>query len=275
MRKFSSSPFEMVRSFWQNRQLILQMSKREVVGRYRGSAIGLAWSFFNPLLMLAVYTFVFSVVFKARWALDVGQTEDRTTFAVVLFAGLIVFSFFSECATRASTLITANVNYVKKVVFPLETLAFVSFASALFHFSISLLVLLVVQVALGHPVPLTAVLFPIVLLPLAFGALGITWFLSSLAVYLRDIGQLVGMTVAILPFVSAVFFPISSLPPTYQRVLFFNPLAVVIEAGRQVLIFGQIPNFESWFYTLIFGLVLAWGGFAWFQKVRRGFADVL
>lgn len=131
MRQFSACPFELIASLWRNRQLILQMSKREAIGRYRGSMLGIAWSFFNPLLMLVIYTFVFSVVFKARWG--IGADENKADFAIILFVGLIVHGFFAECINRAPSLITSNVNYVKKVVFPLEILPWVVFGSALFH----------------------------------------------------------------------------------------------------------------------------------------------
>ena len=135
MRHFSASPIEMFANLWRNRELIKASAKREVLGRYRGSFLGVLWSFFNPLFMLAVYTFVFSVVFQARWG---GGSGSKTEFALVLFAGLLVFNLFAECINRAPGLILSNTNYVKKVVFPLEILPFVALLSALFHTLISL-----------------------------------------------------------------------------------------------------------------------------------------
>jgi lipopolysaccharide transport system permease protein len=137
MRHFSVSPIEMMVTIWRARGLVWSMIRREVVGRYRGSVMGLLWSFFNPVLMLAVYTFVFSVVFKARW---VGGSDSKTEFALVLFAGLMVFNLFSECVNRAPSLIISNVNFVKKVIFPLEILPIVAFGSAAFHFFVSTVV---------------------------------------------------------------------------------------------------------------------------------------
>lgn len=273
MQKFSAAPQELVFSFWRHRRLIFQMAKREVVGRYRGSIVGLAWSFFNPLLLLCVYTFVFSVVFKTRWGTSF--SDDNASFAVILFAGLLVFGLFAESINRASALITQNGNYVKKVVFPLEILAFINLSSALFHTAVSLFVLLIVQVVLGHAVPLTALWFPIVLLPIIVGILGLTWFLSALGVYFRDITQIVAMVISVLPFVSAVFFPVSSLPEKYQGLLRLNPLAAVIENARKVLIFGEAPDFQLGTILMGVSLLIAWLGFAAFQKMRRGFADVL
>src|SRR2546422_551628 len=118
--KCSTTPRELVASFWRNRQLIVQMTRREVLGRYKGSLMGLAWSFFNPVLMLSVYTFFFSVVFKSRWG--GGGEESKASFAVILFVGMIVHGLFTEVINRAPSIILSNVNYVKKVVFPLETL---------------------------------------------------------------------------------------------------------------------------------------------------------
>jgi lipopolysaccharide transport system permease protein len=273
MRHFRVSPDEMASSFWRNRHLILQMTRREVVGRYRGSVMGLAWSFFNPLLMLVIYTFVFSFVFKARWGF--ATDESKADFAIILFVGLIVHGLFAECVNRAPGLIISNVNYVKKVAFPLEILPWVALGSALFHTAISLVVLLLAQLLFNQQIPYTAVLLPVVLLPLVLGTMGLAWFLSAMGVYLRDIGQVTSMFTTVMLFVSAVFFPITALPQPYQHWLELNPLAFLIDAGRRVLIFGKLPSFSIWGINLCFGALLAWCGFAWFQKTRKGFADVL
>ena len=185
----STTPVDMFRSLWRNRHLIWQLTRRDIAARYRGSIIGLAWSFINPLLMLTVYTFVFSVVFKARWGTD--ANESRADFAIVLFVGMIVFGLFAETVNRAPGQIISNVNYVKKVVFPLEILSLVSLGSVLFHSMVSLAVLLVAQFIINRAIPWTAVLFPLVLLPLIFTSLGVAWFLAALGVYIRDIGQII------------------------------------------------------------------------------------
>jgi homopolymeric O-antigen transport system permease protein len=273
MQKFSTSPKELFASLWRNRNLTHALIKREVVGRYRGSVMGIAWSFFNPLLMLVIYTFVFSIVFKARWGM--GSNESRTDFAIVLFVGMIVHGLFAECVNRAPGLILSSVNYVKKVVFPLEILPWVAFGSALFHSSISLVVLVLVQLTLRQQLPWTAILFPLVLLPLVFGTMGIALFLAALGVYVRDIGQITGMLTTILFFVSPVIYPISALPKKYQAWLQLNPLTFFLEEGRNTLIFGRLPNFGHWAIMLFTSLLVAWAGFAWFQKTRKGFADVL
>jgi lipopolysaccharide transport system permease protein len=273
MRLFLATPKELIRSFWSNRQLILQMSKREAIGRYRGSVLGLAWSFFNPLLMLAIYTFVFTVVFNARWGIE--ASGSKTDFAIILFVGLIVHGLFAECINRSPGLIVNNVNYVKKVVFPLEILPWVTFGSALFHTAISLLVMILAQLLLNQSIPLTAILFPIVIAPLIFGTIGLTWFLAALGVYIRDVSQITTMFTTVMLYISAVFFPIEALPEQYQQWLGLNPLAIIIKQSRDVLVFGQLPNLMIWTLMLGMGLLMSWAGFAWFQKTRRGFADVL
>jgi lipopolysaccharide transport system permease protein len=269
----SASPVAMFTSLWQNRQLILQLIRREVVGRYRGSLIGLAWSFLNPLIMLIVYTFVFSVVFKARWG--VAENESRTDFAIVLFTGMIVFGLFAEIINRAPGLIVSNVNYVKKVIFPLEILSWVSLGSALFHSMVSLVVLLLVQLIINKSLPWTIIFFPLVLLPLIFASLGGAWFLASLGVYVRDIGQITGVFTTVLMFLSAVFYPASALPEEYQAWLQLNPLVHIITESRKVLIFGNLPDLLLLSLALLSGFAIATAGFWWFQKTRKGFADVL
>jgi len=273
MQHFSTSPMEMAASVWRNRSLIFQMTKREVLGRYRGSIMGLAWSFFNPVLMLAVYTFVFSVVFKTRW--DTGNANSKAAFAIILFVGLIVHGLFAECINRAPSLVLSNPNYVKKVVFPLEILPCVAMGSAVFHGGISLAVMLMAQLASYGSVPWTVVLIPFVILPLLFATLGTAWFLSSLGVYLRDIGQAIGIVTSILLFLSPIFYPASAVPVTFQPLLYMNPLTFIIEQARDVIIVGKLPSWSGLATYGLCSLLIAWAGFAWFQKTRKGFADVV
>jgi len=207
--------------------------KREVIGRYRGSVMGLFWSFFNPVLMLVVYTFVFSVVFKARWA---GGTDSRSEFALVLFAGLMVYNLFSECINRSPGLVLGNMNYVKKVVFPLEILPVVAIGSATFHLLISLFVWLIFYLLLFGIPQISVLLLPIVLMPFFLLILGFSWFLASLGVYLRDVSQIVGVLTTALMFLSPIFYPMTALPEEYHIFLQFNPLTFIIEQARDVMI---------------------------------------
>ncbi len=248
------------------------MVKREVIGRYRGSFLGLLWSFVNPVLMLAVYTFVFGFVFKTRW----GQGgTDKYEFTLVLFAGLIVFNLFSECISRAPGLILANVNYVKKVVFPLEILPMVALGSTLFHAAINLLVLLIFLVALGHGFSWVMLWLPVVLLPFLLLIMGLSWLLASLGVFVRDIGQFIGMALTVLMFMSPIFYPLSALPESLRGYLSFNPLTLVVEQVRNVLLWGQAPNLNALAIYSLIAIFVAWFGLFWFEKTRKGFADVL
>jgi len=263
----------MFRSFWRNRGLIWQLTRRQVVGRYRGSVMGLAWSFFNPILMLLVYTFVFSAVFKARWG--IGAEESKINFAIILFVGLIIHGIFAECVNTAPGLILSNVNYVKKVVFPLEILPWVAMGSALFHALVSLGVWAVFFVVVFAQVHWTVVLFPLMVLPLVLATMGVAWILTSLGVFVRDVTQFIGILTTVMLFLSPIFYPISALPKDYQALLHINPLTFIIEGARGVLIWGRQPDWIGWTIYLAVSIVVAWLGFWWFQKTRKGFADVL
>lgn len=272
MRDFSATPVEMLASLWRHRELIKASAKREVLGRYRGSALGLLWSLFNPIFMLAVYTIFFSVIFQARWG---GGSGSKTEFALVLFAGLLVFNLFAECINRAPGLILWNTNYVKKVVFPLEILPFVGLLSALFHTLISLAVwLFAYSIFFGIP-HLTVLYLPLVLLPFCLFLMGLSWALASLGVFLRDVSQFIGLLTTALMFLSPIFFPVTAFPEEYRYILYFNPLTTVVEQARDVLFWGKTPDFFMLGIYWVVTLGIAWLGFAWFQKTRKGFADVL
>ena len=272
----SGSILSMVRSLTRNQTLIARMTKREVQARYRGSVVGLAWSFFNPVLLLLVYTFVFSVIFQARWGGSRFEDGgDNGIFAVMIFAGMIVHGLFSECVIRGPILITENANYVKRVIFPLEVLPWVTVLTGLFHALISVLVLVLGLLVVTGTIPWTLVLYPLVLIPLVIMTMGFCWFLAAAGVYFRDLGQVSGFISTLLLFLSPVFYPLSAIPEEYRAMFYINPLTYFIEATREILVYGAIPAFGSLAMVYVISLVIAWLGFAWFQKTRRGFADVL
>lgn len=272
MQNFSISPKELVVSLWRNRSLLKALIIRDVAGRYKGSFLGLLWSFLNPIFMLSVYTFFLSVVLKARW---VGGSGSKAEFALVLFSGLMSFNLFSECMNRAPSLVLGNVNYVKKVLFPLEILPVVSLGSAIFHMLISIVAWLLFYVILfGYP-PLTIFLLPLILLPLLFFTLGISWFLTSLGVYLRDVSQIVGVIMSALMFLTPIFYPLESLPELFRPIVKISPLTFVVEVSRDVMIWGKYLDWGEWAIYTFASVLTAWLGFAWFQKTRKGFADVL
>jgi lipopolysaccharide transport system permease protein len=272
MQNYSSSPREIIASLWRNRQLLKALIKREGIGRYRGSVMGMTLSFFNAIVMPAIYTFVFSVIFKARWS---AGSDSKTEFALVLFAGLLVFNLFAECINRAPGLILANVNYVKKVVFPLEILPWVSLGAALFHMLISFGVWLLFYLLFFGAPHVTLLLFPLILLPLVLMIMGLSWILASLGVFLRDVGQLIGLAVTVLMFLTPIFYPLSAIPEKYRLFIYLNPMTIVVEQTRGALIWGQPLHLGQYGAYFLVSAVLAAAGFAWFQKTRKGFADVL
>ena len=252
--------------------LLWQFARREISGRYRGSLIGFGWAVLNPLLLLAIYTFVFSIVFQMRW--DAG-VADRSLFALIIYTGMIVHGFFAECMTRAPSLIVDNRNLVKKVVFPLQLLPWSVLLVASFHFLVGLLLIVAAVLGKTGALPPTLLALPLVVLPLALLALGAAYAFSSLGVYLRDLGQLVGFFALTLLFLSPVFYPVSAVPADWRWVIAWNPIATFIELMRGVLLFGTWPPVRTLVVIWIMGPAAAWLGFYWFQRTRRGFADVL
>jgi len=260
-------------SAWRHRDLVRQLVKREVLGRYRGSMLGVGWSLVHPIIMLAIYTFVFSFVFRIRWEGGVG--DSKLEFAMILFCGMIVFNIFAETFTRSPTLILAQPSFVKKVVFPLEVLPIVTILAALFHAAINFIVLLVLITVVSGPPPATIALAPIVLVPYVLFCLGVAWLLAALGVYLRDIGQVAQVLITALMFLSPLFYPVSALPEALRPLFLVNPVAYPIEETRRVVLFGVFPDVRALGLYTGFGLMAMWLGFIAFQRVRRGFADVI
>lgn len=271
--RFKTAPRQLIASVNTHHQLLLKLIWRDVVGRYRGSLIGLLWSFVTPLIMLAVYTFVFTYVFQARW--NVGEDEPRALFALVLFSGLMLHGLLAEVLNRSPSIIINNVNYVKKVVFPLELLPIVILGAALFHFAINVGVMLLAMLLMGMPLHATILLYPLVVLPLVPLTLGLGWGLAALGVFVRDIGQLTGIITTILLFLSPIFFPLDALPPLLQKLLVLNPLTIIIENARNVLLWGEMPNWGALMMYSVVALSVFLVGFVGFQALRKGFADVL
>lgn len=271
-QNFPVSFVGLMRALVRNRHLITQFTKRDVTAKYKGSVMGVAWSFATPMIMLGVYTFVFSIIFNTRWG---GHEGNRFEFAIVLYAGLLVHAFFCECLGRAPGLIVGNQNYVKKVVFPLEIFSWVAVFSAFANFLIGFAVLVAGSLLVFHAVPWTVVFAPLVILPLFILALGVAWIISASAVYFRDIEQITPVLTTLLMFLSPIFYPISAVPEKLRAFVYFNPLAFIIEQFREVVVFGHLPAFAMLFAYTAVSALFGWLGFWWFQKIRKGFADVL
>lgn len=267
------NPVRIAAHLWNYRDLIRQLTWREVVGRYKGSFIGLGWSFIQPLVMLCVYTFVFSVIFKARWGAEAG--EGKAAFALALFIGLITFSVFSEVVNSAPSLVLGNANYVKKVVFPLEILPLVRLLSTLINAVFSLGVLLAGILIINHFIHRTALLLPVVWLPMMMFTLGCGYFLASLGVFIRDIGTVIGVLTTMLFFLTPIFYPINAVPERFRIFCRINPIAIFVEDARRVVLWGQSPDWPWFFFGLILSVAALIFGFVWFMKSKKAFADVI
>ena len=255
-----------------NRELVYQLTRRNIQIRFRGSALGILWSLVTPILMLAMYTFVFGTILKVPWK---SQGGGNLEFAAFLFAGLIVHSYFSECLQLSTDLITSNRQYVKKVVFPLTSLAWVAVLTPLFQAAISTAVLLLYLVLAQNTLHWTLIAVPFLLFPLMLIALGASWIISATAVYLRDISQMIGLITLALLFLSPVFYPVSSLPEALQPLLYLNPITWVVEQVRDAILWGKWPDLVGYIKYTAVAWIIAWLGVSWFQRLRPGFSDVV
>ena len=259
------------RRIWARRDVFWELTKRDVAGRYSGSFLGLLWSFFNPLLMLAVYTLAFRVFLGMRWP----NLDSGVDFSLMIFCGMIIHSLLAECITRAPTVIVSQSNLVKRVVFPLAVLPCVMVASTLFNACLSILVLLIFVLVTQHTLHVTILYLPLLYAPYVLLLCGVSWLMASLGVFIRDVTQIAGVISSLLMFLSPVFYPASNLHEPYRSWMAFNPLTLMIEQTRQLVLFGQMPDWHALgIYTLAAAAVLLFG-YAWFQRTRDGFADVL
>lgn len=271
------SPIRLIRGLWASRGLIVQFSKRELFARNKGSTLGILWTLLHPLLMLVVYTFVFAVVWEARWTDGhAGEHESKVIFATSVFCGLIVFDIFGSTVGSACGLIVSHPNYVKKVIFPIEILPLTHLGAALCVSSISTCVLLAGNLLVTHRISATLWCYPLVIIPLIMFTAGIGWLLASLGVFLRDLRQVVsGVLLPVMFFMTPIFYPPSRVPEAFRWVTLSNPIAGVIDNARRTLLYGQYPDWSSLAYTTILGALVMQLGFAFFMKSRRSFADVL
>lgn len=255
-----------------HRSLVVELTRREIHGKYRGANFGMLWALISPFLMLAVYSLAFGNILRSQWP----QTGDGPhSFALILFIGLIVHGFFAECFTRAPQLIVQNPNYVKRVVFPLEILPWPMVLSALFHLFTNLIAFIVLQALVDHRLVWQVVLFPFTAIPLAILALGVSWWLAALGVYIRDVGQVTSVLVTALLFTSTAIMPLSAVSPKVRWLFELNPLSFIIDQSRRVALWGQLPDWWGLgIYTLV-SLALAYLGYWVFAVTKRGFADVL
>lgn len=263
----------MIRNLWKHHDLILQFSQRDVEIRYKGSFLGIFWALINPLVLLLIYTFVFRVVLKVRW--HGAKTESLAEFALVLLCGLSAFNVFNECVIRAPGLIVSVPNYVKKVVFPLEILPVSVFISALFHGTVSLMVVVAANLLFVKTIHWTLVLLPVVLLPMTCLSLGLGWFLSGLGVFVRDMNYAITLAVQVLMFMSPIFYSVETVPEPFKTIIQLNPLTSIVTNFRMIVLWGEVPNWgELWIWLMGTSLLMLLG-YSWFMKAKKAFADVI
>ena len=249
------------------------MLKRDVQQRYRGSQLGFIWAFIYPILMLLVYTFVFGMVMRVKWGV---AGQDNIEFGIILFAGLLLHGMLAEVVIGAVGLITGNPQYVKKVVFPLPLLSLVSLGNAVFHMLLGVLILIAMFWFTGGSLHWTVLLAPIVLLPFVVFLLGMSWFISALGVYVRDLSQFMGVIVTVLLFLGPIVYPFSRVPDAIKSyVLWLNPLTIIVEQFRAVVLFGDMPDWELLGIYSIFAVMMLLFGAWFFNKTKDGFADVV
>ncbi len=264
-------PWRFIERGWFHRQLIFQLARQDILSRYKGSILGIVWSLVFPLLMLAVYTFVFQVIFTGRWQENGGEIE----FALVLFSGLIVYNLFAESVGTACGLLINYRTFVTKVIFPIEILPWITLTNAIFHALVSSFVLALGLIWFQGGIHPTILLAPIAMIPLVFMTLGFMWILASLGVYFRDFGQLVGVLLVLLMFMSPIFYPLSAVPESLRPYMAINPLSTVLEQTRALVIYGTLPHISAFLVSFCAGTAIGWVGFSFFQWTRNGFADVI
>lgn len=257
-----------------NRDLLRQLWSRDLAARYRGSLLGVMWALMTPLLILLIYTFVFGVVFQARWG-NASHADSPALFAITLYSGLIIHQLAAEILSRSTSILTHHSNYVKKVVFPLPLLSMMVVLTALTMATIQIVLLLAAVGIVQHTVSSTWIFIPVVIAPFALLLLGISWLLASIGVFLRDLDQLMALIVMLLLFLSPVFYPISALPEAYRGWIYLNPLTPIIENMRAVVLSHTPPDWAMLGAYSVGSLAVCQMGWWWFGRTRKGFNDVL
>ena len=261
--------FHSVTKHW---QLVYAITRRNILTRYRGSFLGLLWSLVTPLLRLGIYTFVFGTILNVRWPNEAGDTLD---FSAVLFAGLICHAFAAEILVQSTSLIIGNRQYVKKVIFPLESLPWVVVLAALFQLMVSSIVLVVYVFILKAELSWTVVFLPLPFVALALMMLAIAWLVSATAVFVRDVTQVVDLATVGLLFLSPIFFPVTALPEMLQPFIYLNPISFIVEQVRAILLYGEMPDLVGLLQYGVISLIACRLSLGWFQRLRPGFADVI
>jgi lipopolysaccharide transport system permease protein len=267
----SVSPTTYISTVIRHREVIARLVGREFALRFRGSFLGVLWAIMTPVLTVIVYAFVFGVIFKSKW----GDATSKSNFVSILMLGIIVHGIFAESIGRAPSLILGHVNYVKKVIFPIEVLPVMAVIGVLMNAAIGIVIVVALNLIISHEVQVTIVFLPLILLPYLVLITGFVLFLSSIGVYLRDLSHIVGFFMMVALFMTPIFYPISAVPEPFRQFLYLNPLTFTVEQARAVTLFGELPNWTGLAIYSVIAVISAWIGLFWFQRTRNGFADVI
>lgn len=256
-----------------NKKLIIHLTRRDITMRYRSSILGGVWLFVQPLLLLALYSFVFQAVLRARWGIE-GAEGSPVPFGLILFIGLVMHTVLSDTLVRAPASITSQESLVKRVIFPLEILPIVNVTSSLMTAVLSLLVLFVAMIVFAGFLYPTSILILLPLLGLALLAAGIGWILAALGVYIRDLNQIMPLFSTLLLFTAPIVYPRSMVPEEFQFLLMLNPLTVPVEWSRAILFEGVLWHPGAELFLVLSAVVYVFG-YGFFRMLRREFSDVL
>lgn len=259
---------------YKSKDLLFELTKRDFQQRYKGSVLGVIWALLSPLLMLAVYTFIFVAIFKLKWG-GLENNTSRMLYTLMIFAGLIPFQIFSESVNRSVSILNQSANYIKKVVIPVEILpASIVLSTALNSF-FSVFLLSLGKIFFIDTPNWTLMFIPIIMIPVTLLSLGISLLVSALGVYLKDLVYVVGLIVNILFYMSPIFYSMDKIPESFRVFIMFNPIAPIIEQFRDVFVNGQMFSLRDYFISILFAAVIFMAGLITFRFLRRGFADVI
>jgi lipopolysaccharide transport system permease protein len=254
-------------------ELLLSLTGRDIQKKYKESILGALWGVIVPLILLAIYTVIFSAIFGSRW--KGVEVHSKVDYAVLLFIGLIVYNFFAESLTRAPTAVLGNPNLVKKVVFPLEVLPGVVVLSSLYNAGIASIALLLFLLFSSFGMHWQLILLPVLMIPLIALTLGVTYLFASLGVFFRDIDQFAALLARVLQYLTPVLYPSIVFPDSIGFWMRLSPLAVYVEQIRSLIVLGQIPYWPAYLWACGWSAALLLLGYWWFQRTRRAFADVV
>ena len=252
-------------------ELVLSLARRDLISRYKGSALGVVWAVVTPMVMIAIFTFIFANIFGARF----GPSSSAWDYALYLFCGLLPWTMFQETLQRATTTIVSHANLVKRVLFPLEALPVALTLSSLANQMLGTIALIVATLILRKTLPITIFWLPLLLIPQTLLTVGAAWLIASLGVFLRDLAQGIGLVLLAWMYLTPIIYPESVVPDRYRGLLNLNPFTPLVRSYRQIMLEGYGPDWMGLAYFSIFSFVMFCVGYWWFARTRKNFADVI